>query len=300
MGTRAKRSAVEECMNLRQLRPYFLVTFPLAWLLFLAPLAFGGAGSPTGQGVAFFAWAIAMWAPGIGALVAARRTPDGVGGLRLRSLGPRPYYVLAWLIPPLATALTGVLTVLLGAGQPDLQFTQLREAMAGRSPLDPAVVVIGQLVFALTGAILINSLFALGEELGWRGFLLPRLVDRFGVRPALIMTGVIWGLWHAPVIAQGHNYPGHPVLGTFMMVVFCVLTGIFFGWLYLRTRSVWAPTIAHASLNAIAAFPMLFLPNTNMVIGGSLTSVIGWIPLALIAVYCWRNGVGGAKPAQAR
>ena len=98
-------------------------------------------------------------------------------------------------------------------------------------------------------APLINTLLALGEELGWRGSLLPELLP-LGQRRAILLSGVIWGFWHAPVILQGHNYPSQPVLGVFLMVVFAVLVGAFFGWLYLRTRSPWAPALAHGSLNA--------------------------------------------------
>ena len=65
-------------------------------------------------------------------------------------------------------------------------------------------------------APLINTLLALGEELGWRGLLLPELLP-LGQRRAILLSGVIWGFWHAPVILQGHNYPSQPVLGVFLM-----------------------------------------------------------------------------------
>lgn len=138
-------------------------------------------------------------------------------------------------------------------------------------------------------APLINTLLALGEELGWRGLLLPELLP-LGQRRAILLSGVIWGFWHAPVILQGHNYPSQPVLGVFLMVVFTVLAGAFFGWLYLRTRSPWAPALAHGSLNAIAGLPLLFLTGVDITLGGTLASLIGWIPLALfVAWLVWTN-----------
>ena len=66
------------------------------------------------------------------------------------------------------------------------------------------------------------------------------------------------------------------------MAVFTVLVGGFFSWIYLRTRSPWAPALAHGSLNATAGLPLLFLTDVNMTIGGTLVSMIGWIPLALL------------------
>ena len=65
-----------------------------------------------------------------------------------------------------------------------------------------------------------------------------------------------------------------------MMVVFCLLVGTVFSWLYLRTRSPWAPTLAHASLNATAGLPVLFLTDVDIAVGGTVASAIGWIGLA--------------------
>jgi membrane protease YdiL (CAAX protease family) len=126
--------------------------------------------------------------------------------------------------------------------------------------------------------------FALGEELGWRGFLLPRLLP-LGQWRAILLSGAIWGIWHAPAILQGHNYPGRPVAGVFMMIVFCVLLGAIFSWLYLRTRSPWAPALAHGSINAIAGLPILFMTGVDISIGGTVASIIGWSPLSLFVAW---------------
>ena len=70
-----------------------------------------------------------------------------------------------------------------------------------------------------------------------------------------------------------------------MMVVLCMLLGAILSWLYLRTRSPWAPALAHGSMNAIAGLPLLFLSGVDISIGGTLASVIGWIPLALFVAW---------------
>jgi membrane protease YdiL (CAAX protease family) len=159
-------------------------------------------------------------------------------------------------------------------------------------PSDPSIQTVAWsriTTISSVAAPLINTLLALGEELGWRGLLLPELLP-LGQRRAILLSGVIWGFWHAPVILQGHNYPSQPVLGVFLMVVFTVLAGAFFGWLYLRTRSPWAPALAHGSLNAIAGLPLLFLTGVDITLGGTLASLIGWIPLALfVAWLLWTN-----------
>jgi hypothetical protein len=124
----------------------------------------------------------------------------------------------------------------------------------------------------------------LGEELGWRGFLLPRLLP-IGQTRAIGLSGAIWGIWHAPAILQGHNYPSQPVLGIFLMIVFCVLLGTILSWLYLQTRSPWAPALGHGTINATAGLSLLFVPDVDLVIGGTTASIIGWIPLAAIVAW---------------
>ena len=64
----------------------------------------------------------------------------------------------------------------------------------------------------------------MGEELGWRGFLLPKLLP-IGQWKAILVSGLIWGFWHAPVIAQGHNFPRHPYWGILVMMFACMLLG---------------------------------------------------------------------------
>jgi uncharacterized protein len=137
-----------------------------------------------------------------------------------------------------------------------------------------------QLLIAVTVGPLFNTLFALGEELGWRGYLLPTLLP-LGQWRAILLSGAIWGVWHAPAILQGHNYPDHPVLGVFLMIGFCVLMGVFLSWVYLRAQSPWAPALGHGTLNAVAGFPLIFMPVVDMALGGTLTSLAGWIPMLL-------------------
>ena len=153
-------------------------------------------------------------------------------------------------------------------------------AQASGPKVPPQVVILLQIALAVTLAPLFNTLFALGEELGWRGFLLVRL-ESMGQMRAIVLSGLIWGIWHMPAILQGHNYPKHPIPGVLLMIVFCVLFGAILSWFYLRTRSPWAPALGHGSLNAIAGMPILFMPGVDMAYGGTLTSVIGWIPLVM-------------------
>jgi membrane protease YdiL (CAAX protease family) len=251
----------------------------------LLPLGFGDPASLTRQTVTMFAWAAAMWAPGLAAILVTRFIDrQSLASLNLTHLGNLRLYLWAWLAPLGLALLAGVATWLLGLGKLDLEFKQLSEAMAqtpGGNQISVQAVVGIQIAAALSFAPLINMLFALGEELGWRGFLLPHLLP-LGQGKAIVLSGVIWGLWHAPAILQGLNYPTQPVLGVFFMIVFCVLSGTLMSWLFLRTKSPWAPALAHGAGNAVAGLPMLFLSGVDITWGGTLASVAGWIPLTLL------------------
>lgn len=269
----------------RSLVWFVVIAFSLAWALFLLPLVAGDPTSLSRQTVTTFAWAAAMWAPGLAAILVTRFVDrKSLASLNLTHLGDLRMYLWAWLAPIGLSLLAGIVTWLLGLGKLDLEFQQLREAMAqtpGGSQASVQTVVGIQIAAALSFAPLINMLFALGEELGWRGYLLPKLLP-LGQGKAILFSGAIWGIWHAPAILQGHNYPTQPYLGVILMIVFCALLGTFLSWLYLRTKSPWAPALAHGAGNAVAGLPLLFLSGVDITWGGTLASVAGWIPTALL------------------
>jgi membrane protease YdiL (CAAX protease family) len=283
---------------------FLLITFSVAWILFILPLAFGGAEALTKQYITLICWSAAMWAPGLAAILTTRLVDrEHLATLHLGRLGDKWTYLWAWLIPPVLVAAAGILTALLGVGQPDLELTAMREAMSqAPGPALPPMMIVGiQSLVALTLAPLFNTLFALGEELGWRGYLLPKLMP-LGRGRAILLSGVIWGVWHWPVILQGRNYPGQPILGMFLMIGFCVLFGAILSWLYLRTGSPWAPALGHGTLNAVAGFPLIFMPGVNLALGGTLTSLVGWIPMLLcVGWLIWKRNLlstSSEAPAQ--
>jgi membrane protease YdiL (CAAX protease family) len=259
------------------------IAFGLAWILFLLPLALGDPSSLGRQTGTLLAWAVAMWAPGVAALLVNRYVDkESFERFNLTHLGDWRAYIWAWLLPMALTIFAGFFTVLFGLGKLDLEFNQLSQAMQ-QTPganVNAQTVVAIQIAASLTFAPLINMLFALGEELGWRAYLLPKLLP-LGQAKAIVLSGAIWGIWHAPAILQGHNYPTQPVLGVAFMIIFCVLFGTIMSWLYLRTNSPWAPALGHGAVNAVAGAPLLFITGVDISFGGTLASLVGWIPLAL-------------------
>lgn len=272
---------------------FLIMSFIFSWMLFLAPLTLGDDVDATAKQLATQGlWAIAMWGPGIAAIVVTlfiAKKP--FSSLRLNTLGPKRFYLWAWLLPAALTILGGAFTLLFGIAKLDLNFTMIRNALSaapGGADVPPMVIVLSQTLLALTLGPFINVLFTMGEELGWRGFLLPHLLP-LGQWKAVILSGVIWGVWHAPAIAQGHNYPGYPILGMFMMIIFCVLLGTIISWMYLNTKSPWVAALAHGAINAIAGLPVLFFePDFNIAFGGTLAAPTAWIGMLLfIAWLVW-------------
>ena len=276
-------------MERKSLAWFLGITFLISWPLFLTPLLFGEMESVNKQLMTQGLWAVAMWGPGIAAIITTMLImKQPFKSLRLNTLGPKRFYLWAWLLPIGLTIIGGLLTLLFGIAKLDLNFTMIRDAMAsaaGGNVVPVEIIIAAQILLAFTLAPFINVLFALGEELGWRGFLLPQLMP-LGQWKAILISGIVWGVWHAPAVAQGLNYPGYPVLGVFMMIIFCILLGTIFAWLYLNTKSPWVAALAHGSINAVAGLPILFFkPGFNMAFGGTIATPVAWLGMGLFILW---------------
>lgn len=131
----------------------------------------------------------------------------------------------------------------------------------------------------LIGAV-INMPFTLGEELGWRGCMAYE-TRKLGFWKSNLFIGAAWGLWHAPIILQGHNYPGHGVAGVGMMVLFCMACALVMGYVRAKCKDVLAPTYLHALINASGGLLPLYVYNSNPLFD-SMAGVAGIVGLLLI------------------
>jgi membrane protease YdiL (CAAX protease family) len=114
---------------------------------------------------------------------------------------------------------------------------------------------IGRLVLTFLRMLAVIPLFGwipyFGEEYGWRAYLQERLCRLWGVRWGVLAVGIIWGLWHAPVIAMGYNYPGRPVLGIVAMVLFTTVIGVIYSYVVIKTGSIWPAVMLHGITNTM-------------------------------------------------
>lgn len=150
---------------------------------------------------------------------------------------------------------------------------------------------------AMTPLLVVQATFAaFGEELGWRGFLVSALRP-LGFWPMALVSGVIWGVWHAPIILLGYNFGRTDLLGVLLMVVFCFLVGIILNWSRLWCRNVWVAAVGHGALNATATIGFLFVMNFDA--NGGLTQTVvgipGWIIFAVIIAVMAALGLFGKR-----
>lgn len=283
---------------------YTVLAMGLAWLAAL-PLWLMGREDPAFAPLFGLLASAAMFAPAIAAVVTtfATRTPRRE---RLRFLGVWPLRpakrvvwmtVLALFAPLLVAALSIAVAALFGWVRLDLvHFSGFAEANAAALPPGadpgilppPGVLIAMQLALFPVLAIIPNSIVGFGEELGWRGWLLPALRP-LGLWPSLLLSGAIWGVWHAPFTLLGHNYGLFDWRGVALMTVNCVISGVVFGWLRLRSGSVWPAAIGHGAFNGTGGMILwVIAAGQAETLDAALVSVVGaagWIVFgAIIAV----------------
>ncbi len=284
---------------------FIVLAFGISWAIWLGLAA---------AGVSFtIRAAIGMFGPAIAATIVRLIRKDGFAdaGLRLAARGRKGVvriYIAAYILPPILIAAGIVLALITGiqhwafsdnlnsmAKAITAQLHSVGQSLpSGLSANQLALIsLISQTVLAFTLGILFNMIFTFGEEFGWRGYLLPRLSPLGGIL-ATVITGIVWGLWHAPIIIlNGYNYPGHPWLGVIMMVIFTVALSMIFGWLRFRSGSVWPSTLAHAAINAQAGFAIIFLSQADSLLRAPI-GIIGLLPTIAFAI--WLAVTGRLKP----
>ncbi|MFZ4893532.1 CPBP family intramembrane glutamic endopeptidase [Plantibacter sp. Mn2098] len=308
----AQRQWVERTGSTFEWRPvlvFLIIAFALAWLVCLPLYMNEGLANPW-----FGLIAVCMMAtPAIAALVVVgfvRRPPSIPRELGLWPLGRAPRFLssigLAVLVPVALILVALPIGALLGVYPADfVHFSafqavidaQLAASGVASLPIPIGLLVLAQLLNVVIGAV-INTVPALGEELGWRGYLLPKLLPLGNVR-AILISGVVWGLWHAPLILLGYNYPYAPGwAGVLMMCGMCIVVGGVFGWLRLRSASVWPAALAHGAFNAAAGFSLVFAQAGERIdtVNATILGWSGWIVPAAVVVWLVATGRFSAGP----
>jgi membrane protease YdiL (CAAX protease family) len=202
-----------------------------------------------------FTWArvvAGMWCPGVAALLTSLicRRP-------LAELGWRPgrakYLGMAYLTPIIYAWAGYVLVWLTGlAGYRPRLAGEIAGALGLQDYPDAVPLAIG-FVVSHTLVVVMGSLAALGEEIGWRGLLVPELAKRTGFTRTALISGGLWAVWHYPLLLHGALQASTPppwyAVGCFTLLI--VAMGVPMAWLRLRSGSLWTAVIFHSAHNAV-------------------------------------------------
>ena len=102
----------------------------------------------------------------------------------------------------------------------------------------------------------LGLIISFGEEYGWRGFLQTELI-RLGRIRGVLLLGIIWGIWHWPLIWMGYNYPDQPVLGSVFMVAYCIILAYFLAYAVFKSKGIWTAAYLHSLSNQTLSFFVL-------------------------------------------
>ncbi|HRV95074.1 MAG TPA: CPBP family intramembrane metalloprotease [Anaerolineae bacterium] len=306
---------MNEQLDTKRIYLYLLFAFGIAWAAALVIFLTGGlqqspvliAGTPVTLAFILLS-AVVMWSPGLAHILTRIITREG---WQIKQLKPRfkqtwPYWLAGWFLPGILTLAGLAVFLLIFPAYFDPSFSTLRTLIETNAPdMDLTgntlwLIVAVQTIQAMLLAPLINSFATFGEEFGWRAYLQPKLMP-LGERRAVLLVGVIWGVWHWPIILMGYNYgfdyPGAPILGPLAMVWFTIIFSIFLGWLTIKSGNVWPAVIGHAAINGIAGLGGLFVQGEpNPLLGPLPVGIIGGIGFTLVALLIFFSPTGLTKP----
>jgi membrane protease YdiL (CAAX protease family) len=251
---------------------FLALAFGLSWLSALPLWLDGGLTNPVWPVIAV----AMMTTPTIAALVATLAVLRPAHPARFLGLAPLRRSALTFgAIGVGGAVLISALAIALGVA-------------VGVGRLTPASDTGAQLLMLPVLTVLVG-ITAIGEEIGWRGFLLPAL-QPLGTVPSLLINGVVWGAWHAPLLLLGYNYVTTSPISLPLMMVSTALIGTLLAWLRFRSGSIWAGALAHGAMNAsVSVLLAAFVPSTPDV----AMTTLGWAGWAVLAVTITAIGIAG-------
>ena len=256
--------------------------------------------------LAYLLMSVFMFAPAVAHIATRLITREGWSLTLLRPNFRRgwPFYLAAWFLPALATIVGATIYYLLLPSRFDASMAFAREAglVPAAGFTDPWTFLITQTPLTLLLTIPTIPLM-LGEEFGWRAYLLPKLMP-LGARKAVLLIGVIHGAWHWPFFLMGYNYGfgywGAPVVGALLYLVFVCFLSTFLAWVTLRSGSFWPAALAHGVINNSVNWTLLYSRGAVDPLLGpqpmGIIAMLGYAVLALLLFFS-RSALTGPAPA---
>ena len=269
--------------NTRKIVMYVIIVFGLSGFVYGSMIA-AGEREPTGPlGI------LLNWAPGIAALITALITQRNLRGFGW-GWGQSRYHLLAWAVPVGVFTLTYALIWLTGLGgfYDEVHVAQVAREM-GLVDSSPYLIILVLFVVGLSLNVLLNALFSIGEEIGWRGWLVPQLANHYTFTYTALISGIIWVIFHYPLILfLGEAKNNIPLWYQLLNITIQGLAiSLIAAWLRLKSGSFWPAVWLHATTNSLlqGVFePLTFDTGLTAYIsdwtGGALT--ITWVVIAYL------------------
>lgn len=279
----------------RRILLYIIVTFAITYIVeFGIMFPRVGTNGVNGDSLVSSLFFLVMFIPALGVLITRLITKEGFSEHKLNwtwNKGRGKYYLMAWVLPFMLTILGVIVYFLVFPKTFDKDASYFMQAvkMPGLNPASVRKTLISQGLASLVFGPIINFIPCFGEEWGWRGYLLPKMLKSTKTVPAIVISGIIWGLWHMPLIIMGHNYGTdyflYPVLGIILMCLFCIEAGVLLSYVTIKTDSCIPAIIGHGAFNGIASVGIYFTYDGGQPIFGPATcGLIAGIPLLITAV----------------
>ena len=282
----------------RILSKYLRWVFIIAWVIQVAIwMLYQNGGSAPGQ----LLMVLMMYVPLIAVLIS---------GIKLKGMGWIPKFkgnigtlLFAWFAPSILTLIGAVIYFAIFPGHLDLTGEYIM-ASAGENGAAALEALKAQglsysqyILISGAGAVLyvpiINMIPAIGEEAGWRGYMYPVLKEKYGRTKGLIIGGIIWGIWHWPLIGfigyeYGNEYFGFPIAGMLVFCIFTIAIGILCDRVYEKSGCIWFPAILHGSINGAATLPIAVCgpaAGPFRLLGPVPNGLLAGLPLIITAVF---------------
>ena len=269
---------------------FILLTFFIDWSLVGLYLVMGGKTDSAGMALLAVLY---MFVPMLAAIIVQKRIfKQPLAGPLGISFKVNRWFFVAWFLPPVIAFITMGISLLI----PGVTFTpdmsgflnSLKDALTPEQmdqvmqqladiPAHPLWLI---LVLSLIAGTTVNAVAGFGEELGWRGLLVKEL-SFMGFWKSSAVIGLIWGLWHAPLVLLGLNYPQHPQLGVLIMTGWTIIMAPVFSYIRLKSKSVVAPAIFHGTINAVPGLAWLLITGGDELTVG-ITGLAGFIAFAAV------------------
>ncbi|MDE6313499.1 MAG: CPBP family intramembrane metalloprotease [Lachnospiraceae bacterium] len=262
---------MDKKLETKRLWVYLAFAFGLTWIIFFAYIFSGNTWAANGEisGMEQFV-SLGMLCPALSVLLARYVTKEGFAvtgeGSMLLGISFKDkkwiYFVIAMLLPWILFELGNGLTLLLSPGAFDADYP----AFLGIADHEQAIICMQPIAMMITSSLV--SFCAFGEEAGWRGYMMPKMVKLWGLKKAVLIGGIIWGIWHWPLTCIGHNfgrdYWGYPFTGFAAMCVMCISSGMILTFVTYKSGSIWPAAILHAINNSSPSILQYYINKEKM------------------------------------